>query len=254
MKSIKHTVVVIDDEPNARQLLKDLVNMYCPQLKVIGEANGVKEGVKTIQELKPALVFLDVEMGDGQGFDLLDHFSKPDFKVIFTTAHQKFAIQAFKYYAIGFLLKPIDPDDLLATVEHALKKETVQGLDDLMEAFRQSTSPKPIERIALSASDGITMLKLENIIRLESDQGYTTFYSTEGEKLLVSRSIGEFEESLPKELFFRVHVSHMVNLNFVKKYIKEDGGYLILENGDQIPLARRRKEEFLIELKRRSIF
>ena len=252
--SIPHSVLLIDDEPAARQLLKGLIGLYCPQLKVIGEASGVKEGVAAIQKMKPALIFLDVEMGDGQGFDLLDHFDAPSFKVIFTTAHQKFAVRAFKYYALGYLLKPIDPDDLTTTVQHILQKDTMPNLTELIQSLRQPAPEPTSDRIALPSFDGLTMMKIDSIIRLESDQGYTTFYSTEGEKVLVTRSIGEFENTLPRETFYRVHVSHLINLDFVKKFIREDGGYVIMENGDQVPIARRRKEEFLEVLKGRSVF
>ena len=245
-------VVLIDDEAAARKVLRSFIESYCSQLKVIGEASGVQEGFKLIREKKPGLVFLDVEMGDGQGFDLLDKFEQPDFKVIFTTAHDRFAIKAFKYYAVGYLLKPIDPEDLVAAVDHVLAEQSTSGLLHLLQAIHLPQKEQVFDRMALPSSEGITMMDVKNIIRLESDAGYTTFYSSTGEKIMVTRSIGEFEDALPADAFFRVHVSHLVNLNFVKKYVREDGGYLIMENGQQVPIARRRKDEFLDVLKRRS--
>ncbi|MEO1260006.1 MAG: LytTR family DNA-binding domain-containing protein [Bacteroidota bacterium] len=248
-----YKVLLIDDEAAARKVLRTFIRDYCPQLQIVGEANGVQAGLKLIREQKPGLVFLDVEMGDGQGFDLLDKFERPDFRVIFTTAHDRFAVRAFKYYAVGYLLKPIDPEDLVAAVDHALSEQSSSGLVQLIKAIQQPRKEQVFDRLALPSSEGITMMDVKNIIRLESDAGYTTFFSSTGEKILVTRSIGEFEDALPASVFFRVHVSHLVNLNFVKKYVREDGGYLIMENGQQVPIARRRKDEFLEILRGRSL-
>lgn len=248
------SVLVIDDEPMARTVLTSLVTEFCPALEIVGTADGVEAGIRQIKRLKPDIVFLDVEMGDGLGFDLLDHFPNASFKVIFTTAHDKFALRAFKYYAVGFLLKPIQPEELTEVVSHVVQQDQSLGLSHLLKALQEPKQKNIFDRIALSASDGITLLKVKDIVRIESSSGYSTFYSNEGEKIMVARSIGEFEELLPADLFYRVHVSHLVNIQQVKKYLREDGGFLLMENGHQVPIARRRKEEFLEILKGNSFY
>lgn len=252
--SSSNKVVLIDDEPRARGVLRSFIKDFCPKLKVVGEAGGVAEGVQLIRHVSPDLVFLDVEMRDGQGFDLLDKFTKPGFKVIFTTGHDKFAVRAFKYYAIDYLLKPIDPNELVAAINRLNELQSENGLIQLLKVMQQPLQKKMFDRLALPSMDGITMMKIDDIVRLEADAGYTTFYSRSGEKTLVTRSIGEFAEVLPSETFFRVHVSHLVNVEFVKKFLREDGGQALMENGDQVPIARRRKEEFLDLLKSMSAF
>lgn len=252
--SRSNKVVLVDDEPNARNVLRSFIQDFCPKLKVVGEAGGVAEGIQMIRQVSPDLVFLDVEMRDGQGFDLLDKFSKPNFRVIFTTAHDKFAFRAFKYYAIDYLLKPIDPTELVDAVEKLNQLQSENGLIQLLKAMQPHPQEKIFNKLALPSIDGLTMMNIKDIVRLEADAGYTTFYSLQGERVLVTRSIGEFEEVLPPETFFRVHVSHLVNLEFVKKYMREDGGQALMENGDQVPIARRRKEEFLDLLKSKSAF
>ena len=249
-----YRAVLIDDEPAARKVLQVFIGEYCPNLHIVGEANGVQEGFRLIKEKNPDLVFLDVEMGDGQGFDLLDKFPKPSFKVIFTTAHDQFAVRAFKYYAVDYLLKPVDPEELQAAVKKVWEQQATTGLLQLLQAMQQPQREQVFDKMALPSSDGITMMNVKDILRLESDAGYTTFHSNDGEKILVTRSIGEFEEVLPRQSFFRIHVSHLVNLNFVKKFLREDGGYALLENGEKVPIARRRKDEFLERLKGGSSF
>ncbi len=249
-----YRVVLIDDEPSARKVLRSFIEEYCPKLQIVGEANGVEEGGRLILEVDPGLVFLDVEMGDGQGFDLLDKFPNPSFKVIFTTAHDQFAVKAFKYYAVDYLLKPIDPDELVVAVKKTWEQHSGTGLFQLLQAMQLPRLEQVFDKMALPSSDGITMMNVKDILRLESDAGYTTFHSRIGEKVMVTRSIGEFEDVLPDESFYRVHVSHLINIDFVKKFLREDGGYVLLENGDKIPIARRRKDGFLERLKGRSAF
>ena len=247
-------VVLVDDEPSARNVLRLLIEQYCPTLQIVGEAGSVREGFKVIREQRPALLLLDVEMQDGSGFDLLDKFKQPNFKVIFTTAHDKFAIRAFQYYAIGYLLKPVEPEQLVAVVDHLITQPNANGILEFITAIRQGPSHKIFDRIALPDSEGITMMNIKDILRLESDSGYTTFHTIDGEKLLITRSIGEFEDVLSADIFFRTHVSHIINLDYVKKYIREDGGCIVMTNGSQIPIARRRKDDFLEALRSRSAF
>jgi two-component system LytT family response regulator len=237
-------IVIIDDEPDARQALKTLIARLCPEAEVIGEADGVQSGFVLIRQCKPQAVLLDISMEDGSGFDLLDKFPKPDFQVIFTTAHDDFALRAFRYHALDYLLKPINPTELAQAIdrlEPALPADYSERILHLLE----SNKTQKLENITLSTQEGIVFLALNQIIRLESDGSYTTFILPNGERHLVSRPMRDFEALLPEANFCKVHQSHIINLSFVKKLLKEDGGYAQMADGSLVPIARRRKEDFI---------
>ncbi|MFT4683053.1 MAG: two-component system LytT family response regulator [Flavobacteriales bacterium] len=232
--------VIIDDEEDARSTLRAFLKQYCPQAEVVGEADGVQEGYRKILGENPDLVLLDIQMEDGTGFDLLEKIRSPQFQVIFTTAFDEFAIKAFKYSAIDYLLKPIDPDELIEAVSK-VKRTPSEQIEHLMEYRKRGST----DRLTLSSLDGITVVKMANILRLESESNYTNFHLATGERILVPRSMKEFEALLPKSTFFRSHQSHIINLDFVKKFVKEDGGYILMSDGTEVLVARRRKDEFL---------
>ncbi|MCB0761883.1 MAG: response regulator transcription factor [Flavobacteriales bacterium] len=238
--------IIVDDEEDARKTLRVFVNQYCPKIELIAEADGVQDAYRKIMAHEPDLVFLDIQMDDGTGFDLLAKFRNPSFGVIFTTAFDEFAIKAFKFSAIDYLLKPIDPDELIEAVSKVdvSKEDNAARLQGLME----NKGKTEMDRLTLSSQEGLTFVKLENIMRLESDSNYTHFFLTTGEKITVPKSLKEYEAVLPVSRFFRTHQSHIVNLNYVKKYIKEDGGYVLMEDGSEVLVARRRKEEFIAVL------
>ncbi|MFT4679237.1 MAG: two-component system LytT family response regulator [Flavobacteriales bacterium] len=238
--------IIVDDEEDARKTLQIFVNQYCPKVEVIDEADGVQDAYRKIMSQEPDLVFLDIQMDDGTGFDLLEKVRNPNFVVIFTTAFDEFAIKAFKYSAIDYLLKPIDPDELIEAVSKVDigKEDNSVKIQNLME----NQGKQEFDRITLSSQEGLTFVKLENIMRLESDSNYTHFFLTSGEKITVPKSLKEYELILPSSRFFRTHQSHIVNLNYVKKYMKEDGGYVLMEDGSEVFVARRRKEEFIAVL------
>lgn len=244
-------VVLVDDEKDARKVLRSFISDYCPNLEIAGEASNVFDGFRIIRELNPKLVFLDIQLTDGTGFDLLDKFSQTNFQVIFTTAFDQFAVKAFKYLAVDYLLKPVDPEEFVAAVDRVENQYSQQGLSQLLKIMQQPQPDMVFEKIALPSAEGLTMMKVKDILRLESDGGYTTFFSIQGEKAMVTRSIGEFEDILPSPSFFRVHVSHLINVGLVKKYVREDGGYILMEDGSRLPIARRRKDEFLAMLRGR---
>lgn len=233
--------VIIDDEEDARSTLRSFITQYCPQVEIVAEADGVGTGYRAVLTHDPHLVFLDIQMEDGTGFDLLSKIRKPQFDVVFTTAFDEFAIKAFKYSAIDYLLKPIDPDELIEAVTK------VKNNDEYLERFEQlkNATNGVFDRITLSSQEGITVVRIDNILRLESDSNYTHFFLRSGEKITVPKSLKEYESVLPKHLFFRTHQSHIINMNFVKKYVKEDGGYILMEDGSEVLVARRRKDEFL---------
>lgn len=238
--------IIIDDEEDARGTLRAFINQYCPQVEVVEEGEGVQDGYRKVMAAEPDLVFLDIQMDDGTGFDLLEKIRSPKFNVIFCTAFDEYAIKAFKFSAIDYLLKPIDPDELIEAVSKVKKDD--DSAQPRIESLIQNRAQNEMDRITLSSQEGLTFVKLENIMRLESDSNYTHFFLTTGEKITVPKSLKEYELILPTSKFFRTHQSHIVNLAYVKKYMREDGGYVLMEDGSEVLVARRRKEEFIAVL------
>ena len=239
--------VVIDDIKKNRDAVKIAVSKYCPSIAIIGEASGVNEGVIVINELNPNLIFLDVEMQDGTGFDLLEKFSNPWFKVIFITGYEDYAFKAFKFNAFSYLLKPIDKVEFIAAVAKVEKQIETENLSHQINALvkQQEKTSSDSKKITLRTSDKIVAVTVADIIRCESENSYTTFYLTHEKKLVLSTSLKEFEDKLPHH-FFRPHQSHLINLDYFDHYSKSDGGWIVLKDGSKIPLASRKKEEFLM--------
>ena len=236
--------IIIDDEADARYNLRALLQSYCPTVGVIGEATGVEEACRLAASRQPDLLLLDISMQDGTGFDLLDLLRPFSFQVIFTTGHDDFAIKAFKYHALDYLLKPIGRAELqqaIGRVAPAPNPGHLQQLSGLLHSARH----KAFDKIALPSMEGLVFLRVEDIIHLEADGNYTTFYSTKEKAVTVTRPIKEYEGLLPAHLFFRCHKSHIVNLNFIKRFLKEDGGVVQLGNGERVVVARRRKDGLL---------
>ena len=227
--------VIIDDIQEAITVLTSDLQTYCKNIEVIGSANGVVSGAKIIKELKPDLVFLDIQMPDGTGFDLLEIIGEADFKLIFTTASDEFAIKAFKFSAIDYLLKPIDPDDLMKAVEKVEHQHNPTSRLELLKGNLENQ-----KKIALNTVDKIHIVQIEDVIRLESDINYTRFYFEDGSKLMVTKTLKEFDKMLSDHSFIRIHQSHLVNTNFIKEYTKQDGK-LVLKNGDRISVSSRKK-------------
>jgi len=238
--------IIIDDIDTIRQKNASVIREYCPNVAIIAEADSVKTGVEAIKKYLPDLVFLDVEMADGTGFDLLQQLRPITFKVIFITAHQEFAIKAFRFSAIDFLLKPIDPDDLVVAVKKA--EETLNK--DMLELqfntlFSNIERPKNLQKLILKTSEKIYSVNVQDIIRCESDKNYSTFYLISGQKLLVSTTLKEYETLLIPMGFFRSHQSHLINMLYFDHYMKGDANAIVMKDKTLIPLAIRKKEEFL---------
>lgn len=231
--------VIIDDIQEAITVLTSDLQTYCKNIEVIGSANGVVSGAKKIKELKPDLVFLDIQMPDGTGFDLLEIIGEADFKLIFTTASDEFAIKAFKFSAIDYLLKPIDPDDLMKAVEKVEHQHNPTSRLELLKGNLENQ-----KKIALNTVDKIHIVQIEDVIRLESDINYTRFYFKDGSKLMVTKTLKEFDKMLSDHSFIRIHQSHLVNTNFIKEYTKQDGK-LVLKNGDRISVSSRKKSTLM---------
>lgn len=231
--------VIIDDMEAARTALKADLESYCPEIEIIGEAQGVVSGAKLIKDVSPELVFLDVQMPDGSGFDLLEILPQLDFDVIFTTASDAYALKAFKVSAVDYLMKPIDPDDLMEAVKRAKDQNNSSERLSLLKENMQGS-----KKIALNTLEKIQIVNIEDIIRCESSVNYTTFYFMDGTKLLVTKTLKEFDKMLSEFNFFRVHQSHLINTEFIKEFLKTNGE-LVMKDGTKVPVSTRKKAQVM---------
>ncbi len=243
-------IAIIDDEYDARESLRMLITSLCPDVEICGEADSVAEGYAMIRQTNPEGVLLDISLEDGTGFDLLDKFPQTTFQVIFTTAHDEFALKAFRYHALDYLLKPINPVDLAQSIDR-VKNKPPEDFSTRISNLLESTRTGELRKLTLTSQEGMIFLRLDQIAHLESEGSYTTFYLLNQERHVVSRPLKEFEDILPTNEFFKLHQSHLVNLSLVKKVLREEGGYALMENGCKVPIARRRKEEFLEVMRQR---
>lgn len=235
--------LIIDDEQSARTTLKTFLTQYCPALEIVGEADGIQTGRASIANNQPDLLFLDISMQDGTGFDLLSQIPNPSFHVVFITAHDEYAIKAFEYNAIDYLLKPLHPDQLVRVVKKAKAHSDQQGISQqLTQLLQQIKAPTEAKRISLATQEGMLVLDFDEIGHLQSDGSYTSVYFGNCEKVMVSKLIKDFEQILPNQSFFRIHQSHIINIHYIRKILKEDGGMVLLKNGKKVPIARRKKE------------
>lgn len=239
--------VLIDDQTHVRENLKLLLGEFVPEVEVIAEADGVKSGLECVKKYKPDLVFLDIEMNDGTGFDLLSLVKERTFRVIFVTGHDGYAIRAFRVAAIDYLLKPVDPDDLMEAVEKAKLQPLIQEIQ-VSEAISSQSSEK-LKQLVLSDADNVYLVQVSEIIRCQSEDNYTRFFLSDGRKLLISKTMKEFAELLGKSGFFRSHQSHLINLAFFDHLDKRDGGTIFLRDGASVPLATRKKDQLIQALK-----
>jgi len=243
--------IIIDDEVHCNGHLAGLLSTYCGSLiRVTGSAGSVEEGWRTILRLQPQLLFLDIQLRDETGFDLLDRFPVIDFDIIFVTAYEKYAIRAFKFSAIDYLLKPVDPDDLRQAVarlqQKRSKEETAKRFETLFYNLRNG--PGLPRRISVPTVKGLEFLPVQEIIRCESRINYTSIFLANGQKLTVARTLKEFEELLEEHNFYRIHNSHLINLAWIKSYHKGKGGSVCMTDNTEIEVSTRRKEELLKKL------
>ncbi|WP_109853470.1 LytTR family DNA-binding domain-containing protein [Aquimarina sp. AU58] len=240
-------VVLIEDNPAARRNFLELLNEYCPNVDFIGEATNVAEGVALITASKPDLVFLDIEMPDGTGFDVLRKLPEINFQVIFASSHEKYALRAIKFSALDYLLKPIDPEELVEAIKKAKSElehhKTPQRVQTLIDNINEQS--KEPTRLVLKDKYGIQIVFVKDIMHLEANGSYTKFFIHKQDSLLVSKGLKEYENILSSQQFFRCHQSHLVNLDYLLRYDKRDGDYLVLKDKNKIPLATRKKEILL---------
>ncbi|MEE4196963.1 MAG: LytTR family DNA-binding domain-containing protein [Bacteroidales bacterium] len=242
------TCIIIDDEKNAREALEKIIQRYfSSQLQIVFIADSVKEGVFAINKYRPELVFLDIEMPEENGFKLFDYFDIYNFEVIFTTAYKQYAIDAIKFAALDYLLKPINYIDLRDVLTRLEKKQNKSPNTAQIEAFLSNLNHDPgnFNKIALPTLDGFQMEKVNNIVYCQAEESYTKIFTNRNEAILVARNLKNIEEMLPEELFFRIHKSHLVNMNYIKSYSKTDGYKIKLDNGIELDVATRRNDEFL---------
>jgi len=248
----KLQTVIIDDEPNAVEFISSVIGDHCPELEVTGKAYNVTGGISKIEELKPDLVFLDVEMPNGTGFDLLSHFPEKEFDVVFITAFNHYAIKAIKFSAVDYILKPLNIEEFIEAVKKVLQKRAAPssyGNESFKVLMENLKSPVP-SRLAIPTADGMEYLNPKEIIRIEADRSYSWFYLTGNRKILVSKNLKEFQDLLSDRYFFRSHNSHLINLKYVHKFVRKEGGFIEMQDGEQIPISRNKKDLFLVHMSR----
>lgn len=242
------TALLIDDDANLRNGMKSMLARYAPDIKILGEADSVKTGVKAMQQHNPDVVFLDIQLGDGTGFDILEQIAASrgslTSHIVFITAHEQYAVKAFRFSALDFLLKPVDPEEL-EKVAGKIKKvlsvnDNYAHIDLLLENIRKKVDK--FKRIALSTSDGIHLFDVSDIIRCEAQDNYTKFYIKDNKPVLIAKTLKEYEDLLSEQGFERIHQSHLINLAYLKSYIKKDGGYAIMADNSHLPISQRKKE------------
>jgi two-component system, LytTR family, response regulator len=242
--------VLVDDELASIRVLKDLLKAHCPEVEIIGEANSVPAALAVIPASSPDLVLLDISINDKTAFDLLNDLDSIDFQIIFITAWDNHAVQAFKYSAVDYLLKPVDAADLQKAIKKVVKKsyekEVMQNLKVLQENIH--TLQLSQQKMAVPTVHGLSFILLKDILRLEAKGPCTIIYLSNNEQITSTRIIREYEELLPGNIFYRVHNTHIINLNKVQNYHKGRGGYVLMEDGTSIEVAFRRREDFLKQL------
>jgi len=246
--------IIIDDEVKGRVALRQKLLDYCGDVQVVAEAADGEEGIAMIRLHLPQIVFLDIEMPRMDGFDMLRGIENKNFQIVFTTAYDQYAIRAIKFAAFDYLLKPVDIEELRSCVARIRqfmqshtdarlgRPETGQKLSVLEENLHPGAT---LRKIAIPTMDGLLFFNLSDIVHLEAQSNYTGVFFLDGSRLLASRTLKEFEDLLPPDVFFRAHHSHIINLQYIKRYIRGDGGQIEMQNGNYVDLARRKKEEFL---------
>jgi two-component system LytT family response regulator len=244
---LNYSAVIVDDEPDGAEALELLIKEYCPKLEVKAIAHGVEEAIKKIQAHKPAILFLDIQMPTGSGFEVIEHTQQLGYKVIFTTAYEEFALQAIRANAIDYLLKPIIADELVKAVGRATTSSETKLTELLNMVGQINTRSSATNKISVPCSEGLLFIETDTILYLQADSNYTYFFLVGGKKITASKTLGDIEKLLPDN-FVRVHTTYIINLNRIQKYIKGDGGQVVMEDGATVPVSRSQKQTFLRKL------
>ena len=237
--------VIIDDEQNCVEMLEWLLKTYCPMVQIVAMCNSGEQGIEAIMKHRPEVVFLDIEMPRMNGFDMLEKFEHLFFDVVFTTAYNKFAIKAFRYSALNYLLKPVDPDDLQKKIKKLEERRSAIEKDQLRMLLENIKNLNPTtQRIALSTGDGLIFVNTADIMYCQAESNYTNVVMSNRNKVLVAKTLKDIDETLSGKDFFRIHNSFLINLNQIKKFVRGDGGYILMNDDTQITIARSKREEF----------
>lgn len=236
--------LIIDDELNARESIMHLCQLSFKEVEIVGQADGVATGIEAINTWQPDLVFLDIQLEDGSGFDILEQLSEINFQLIFITAFNEYAIRAFKFAAIDYLMKPINPQEFVSAVKQVITSQEKEGMQAKYNAFISHIKESLAEhkKIILKTAESIHLIKVNDIIRCEADKGYTEFFLRSGKKILVSKGLKDFDEMLSDFGFIRTHQSHLINLDYISSFEKSDGGYILMTDKSTVPVSSRKKE------------
>jgi two-component system LytT family response regulator len=237
--------ILIDDERNSLEMLEWLIKTYCPECTILALCESAEEGIKSITQHQPDLVFLDIEMPRMNGFDMLEKIGDLKFEVVFTTAYDQFAVRAFRYSALNYLLKPVDPEELQQTFLRMKEKKAIPSREQ-MELLFQSLAGRtaPVERIALSTHDGLVFVQTKEIAYCRADSNYTHVVLANGQDILVARTLKDLDDTLAGKDFFRVHNSYLVNINHISRFVRGDGGYIVMPDKAEITISRGKRDEF----------
>lgn len=244
--------VIVEDEVKGLNNLKNMLAKYCEEVEVVGEASTVEEGLELLAdpEVQPDVAFLDISLPDGLVFQLLNKIRPVEFEVIFVTAHEEYAIKACEYSSIGYILKPIDPDVLKDAVSRIQLRKS-SSMDKQLDIFNSYyNNPNAFTKMSISALDGVYFVNIKDIVRFEAEDNYTHIYLNNGERITASKTIKAYEDLLAPFNFYRVHKRHVINLNYMRKFVKGDGGYLIMDDNMKIEVSRRRRPAFMEQMKR----
>ena len=239
--------IIIDDEPDSLQALNLALEKFCPQVRISGLYDDPSKGLEALKSVNPDLVFLDIQMPEMTGFDLLDSLGTIDFEIVFVTAYDQYAIKAIKFSALDYLMKPVDPDELIKAVKKVeSRKEDKTQIHQYRSVIANLKSyANGLGKIAIPSLDGIIFLEIKDIIYAQAEGNYTNLFLHNKEQLIVTKSLKNFENLLDQQGFFRVHHSYLINLLHIQKYVRGEGGYVELTHGFHVDISRRRKEEFL---------
>lgn len=244
--------VIIEDEHKSLLTLQTLLERYCPEVAIIGTGNCVEEGIRVIEELKPELVFLDIAMPDGDAFDLLNRIVKVEFEIIFITAFNDFALKAFEFSALHYLLKPINYRELENSVKRYMKIRHVNNIQPRLEILNHSLK-NHFDKISLPSNDGLMIVEIKDIVRLEAAGNYSSVFLASSENIIVTKTLNQFEDILTGLDFIRIHNTHLINLRYVRKYKRGQGGTVTMTNGVTLAVSRTRKNEFIEALRNLSL-
>lgn len=241
-------VLIIDDEKPTRDFIRKMLESFDLKLDIYTDGENVQSGIEAIENIQPDIVLLDIQMPDGNGFDVLKSVTNKSYEIIFITAFQEFAVQAIKFSALDYILKPIDAEELRNAVNNALQMLSHKKDENQFNALQNNIQPHLKRKLVLKTQESIFVVEIDDIVHCEADKNYTFFYLNDGKKILVSKTLKDYDTLLAGLQFFRVHQSHLINLNCVERYDKHDGGSVILKDGTAIPLSPAKKDQFFKSL------